>query len=46
MPTLSLFFGITVQIFFKDIERHHIPHIHARYGDFKAVIAPENLYDD
>jgi hypothetical protein len=26
-----MFYGILIRMFFKDIERHHLPHIHADY---------------
>ncbi len=29
MPTISMFYGILIRMFFKDIEKHHRPHIHA-----------------
>jgi hypothetical protein len=31
MPTISMFYGILIRMFFKDIERHRLPHIHAEY---------------
>ena len=31
MPTISMFYGILIRMFFKDAERHHVPHIHADY---------------
>ena len=31
MPTISMFYGILIKMFFKDIEKHKIPHIHAEY---------------
>ncbi|OHD27459.1 MAG: hypothetical protein A2086_11865 [Spirochaetes bacterium GWD1_27_9] len=39
MPTISLFYGILIQMFFEDNERHHEPHIHARYQNYKASIS-------
>ena len=39
MPTISMFFGIMVSMFFKDNERHHLPHIHVRYQGDKASIS-------
>jgi hypothetical protein len=33
MPTISLFYGISIQMFYDD---HPPPHIHARYNEFKA----------
>ncbi|MEX2196251.1 MAG: DUF4160 domain-containing protein [Thermoleophilaceae bacterium] len=34
MPTVSRFYGITIQMFFKE---HGIPHFHARYAGQIAV---------
>lgn len=39
MPTISMFFGIMVSMFFKDNERHHLPHIHVRYQGDNASIS-------
>jgi len=39
MPTISMFFGILISIFYKDDEQHHIPHIHARYQGKKVSVA-------
>jgi hypothetical protein len=39
MPTISMFFGIVVSVFFKDSSRHHLPHIHVRYQSMKAAVA-------
>jgi hypothetical protein len=39
MPTISMFFGIIVSIFYEDNEQHHTPHIHVRYQGRKASIA-------
>jgi hypothetical protein len=42
MPTISMFYGILIRMFFRDIEKHHTPHIHAEYqGDF-AVYSIDN----
>ena len=38
MPTISMFFGILVFIFYYDNEQHHTPHIHVRYQGEKASI--------
>lgn len=37
MPTISMFYGILIRMFFLDIEKHHVPHIHAEYQDESAV---------
>ena len=39
MPTISMFYGILVSIFFEDNERHHLPHIHVRYQGMKASVS-------
>ena len=39
MPTISMFFGILISIFYGDNEQHHTPHIHARYQGKKVSIA-------
>lgn len=35
MPTLSAFFGITIQMFWRE---HGPPHFHATYGEHEAII--------
>jgi len=42
MPTISMFYGILVAIFFEDNSRHNLPHIHVRYQGMKAAIAIED----
>ena len=42
MPTISMFYGILVSIFFEDSARHHLPHIHVRYSGEKAAVAIED----
>ena len=37
MPTISLFYGILIKMFFMDSDRHHKPHIHAEYQGDVAV---------
>lgn len=41
MPAISMFYGILVLMFFRDNERHHTPHIHARYQGSEASISIE-----
>ena len=38
MPVISMFFGIIVQLFFFDTEKHSKPHVHVRYAEFRASI--------
>ena len=40
MPTLSVFFGIIIRMYFKD---HPPPHFHAIYGEHEAKIAIATL---
>lgn len=37
MPTISMFYGILIRMFFKDIDKHKLPHIHAEYQGDTAV---------
>ena len=37
MPTISMFFGIIIRMYFAPKE-HNPPHIHVYYQDFSAVI--------
>jgi hypothetical protein len=37
MPTISMFYGLLIKMFFKDNEKHKSPHIHAEYQGQVAV---------
>ena len=39
MPTVALFDGIKLEIFFRD---HVPPHVHATYAEYEALIVIEN----
>ncbi len=39
MPTISMFFGIIISMYFEIRDKHHLPHIHVRYQDKKASIS-------
>ena len=39
MPTISMFYGVLIRMFFRDSEKHHAPHIHAEYQGKVAVYA-------
>ena len=39
MPELSSFYGIRVSMYTLDNKKHHLPHIHARYQNDKAVFS-------
>ena len=42
MPTISMFYGVLVTIYYEDTGRHHTPHIHVRYQGKKASLAIED----
>jgi hypothetical protein len=37
MPTISMFYGILIRMFFYDTDKHNVPHIHAEYQGHVAV---------
>ena len=39
MPTISMFYGIIIRMYYFDDQQHHAPHIHVHYQNFKAVYA-------
>lgn len=39
MPTISMFYGIIISLYFFDTDKHKAPHIHAKYQDFEAVFS-------
>ena len=39
MPTISMFYGIVIYLYFFDDERHHLPHIHARFQGAEAAFS-------
>jgi len=38
MPVISMFYGVIVLMYYFDNKKHHLPHIHAQYGEEEAVI--------
>ena len=40
MPTISMFYGILIQMFW---DEHAPPHFHATYGEFKATVNIRDL---
>jgi hypothetical protein len=40
MPTISIFYGIVIQMFWNE---HAPPHFHAKYAEFKATIDIQSL---
>jgi len=42
MPTISMFYGIIIRMFYRDNKQHNLPHIHAEYQGEVAVFAIED----
>ena len=42
MPTISMFYGILVLMYFRDNRRHHLSHIHVRYQGSEAAVSIED----
>lgn len=42
MPTISMFYGIIISMFYEIREKHHTPHVHVRYQNYRASIDLEN----
>ena len=40
MPTISTFYGIVVQMFYRE---HAPPHFHVKYGEYKATVDIQRL---
>ena len=38
MPIISAFYGIIISMYFEKDGKHHTPHFHARYGEYKAEV--------
>ena len=39
MPTISMFYGLIIRMFFMDTQRHHLPHVHVEYQGAEAVVS-------
>ncbi len=39
MPSISMFYGIIVYLYFKDNRQHHTPHIHAMYQENEVIVS-------
>jgi len=40
VPTISMFYGVVIQMFWND---HAPPHFHALYGEYEAIVSIETL---
>jgi len=39
MPSLSMFYGIIVYMYFMDNKQHKLPHIHVKYQDYEVIVS-------
>lgn len=39
MPSISMFYGLIVYMYFMDNKQHKLPHIHVKYQDDEVVIS-------
>lgn len=39
MPEISRFYGIIIKMIYNDNEKHHKPHVHVYYGEYKASMS-------
>nr|VFJ62697.1 MAG: protein of unknown function (DUF4160) [Candidatus Kentron sp. DK] len=39
MPSISMFYGLIVYMYFRDSRQHKLPHIHVRYQDEEVVVS-------
>ncbi len=38
MPTISMFYGLIIRMYYFDNQQHNTPHIHVHYQDDSAVV--------
>jgi hypothetical protein len=34
-----MFYGILIMMFYNDNQKHHRPHIHCKYAEYRAILA-------
>ena len=39
MPSISMFYGIIIYMYFMDNKQHKTPHIHAKYQEHEVVVS-------
>ena len=44
MPTISLFFGIIIRMFWRDNDKHTLLHFHAYYAEYEAVFTLDGKF--
>jgi hypothetical protein len=44
MPTISMFYGLIIRMYYFDNQQHNKPHIHVHYQEYSAVVSiPDGL---
>lgn len=38
MPEISRFYGLVIKLLYSDDGQHHKPHVHVKYGEYKASV--------
>jgi len=39
VPVISMFYGIIIRMYFRDVAQHRVPHLHAEHAGAKAVFS-------
>jgi len=39
MPSISMFYGIVIYLYYMDNNQHHLSHIHARYQNDEIIVS-------
>ena len=39
MPAISMPYGVLIFMYYFDNKKHHLPHIHAKYGEEEAIVS-------
>ncbi|MCD6534037.1 MAG: DUF4160 domain-containing protein [Deltaproteobacteria bacterium] len=42
MPTISMFYGVLILMYFYDNKKHSTPHIHAEFAEYEVSISIED----
>ncbi len=39
MPSISMFYGIIIYLYYIDNKKHNLPHIHVKYQEYEVIVA-------
>lgn len=42
MPSISMFYGLIVYMYFMDTKQHNMPHIHVKYQEHEVIVQIPN----